>query len=96
VARVRLPEREWCAGLRQARDELLYLHPFIDMAMRHEFHLRPPAEKPPARIVEQGGVSVAGFASARRPVACPDPLADARRAFTGVEAAMADAAGDPR
>jgi DUF1365 family protein len=56
-------------GLRQTRDKLLYVSPFIDMAMRYEFHLKAPAENLFLRIGERdehGRLLLATFAAARR------------------------------
>ena len=56
-------------GLRQTRDKLLYVSPFIDMAMRYEFYVTTPAERLFLRISErdrEGPVMVATFAAARR------------------------------
>jgi DUF1365 family protein len=68
VAPVRPEERDR-AGLRQMRDKLLYVSPFIDMAMRYEFYLRAPADKLFLRIGERdklGLFMVATFAATRR------------------------------
>jgi DUF1365 family protein len=43
VAPVRAGELDR-TGLRQARDKIFYVSPFIDMAMRYEFYLKPPAD----------------------------------------------------
>ena len=59
------------SGLRQARDKLLYVSPFIDMAMRYEFYLKPPADTVFLRILERdrdGPLLLATFAGARRAV----------------------------
>jgi DUF1365 family protein len=68
VAKVEPKERAG-KGLRQARDKLLYVSPFIDMAMRYEFYLKAPADTLFLRIGERdaiGTVLVATFAAARR------------------------------
>jgi DUF1365 family protein len=77
AARVRPHERER-TGLRQARDKLLYVSPFIDMAMRYEFYLKAPAEKLFLRIGERdqhGAVMAATFAAAQRPLSTRSLLA---------------------
>ena len=68
VAPVRAGEFDG-TGLRQTRDKLLYVSPFIDMAMRYEFYLKPPADNLFLRIGERdknGMLLVATFAGARR------------------------------
>jgi hypothetical protein len=40
------------AGVRQARDKLFYVSPFIDMPMRYHFRLRPPQADVAVRILE--------------------------------------------
>jgi DUF1365 family protein len=68
AARVSLGERDGL-GLRQTRDKLLYVSPFIDMAMRYEFYLRAPAESLFFRIAERdehGLMLIATFAAVRR------------------------------
>jgi DUF1365 family protein len=63
------PDELDAMGLRQARDKLLYVSPFIDMAMRYEFYLKAPAENLYLRIGERdpiGMVLVATFAATRR------------------------------
>lgn len=40
------------AGLRQERDKLLYVSPFLGMGMRYRFRLRPPGERLAVRILE--------------------------------------------
>jgi uncharacterized protein len=56
-------------GLRQTRDKLLYVSPFIDMVMRYEFYVTPPADTVFLRIAERdrdGPLLVASFAGAKR------------------------------
>ncbi|SDR45600.1 hypothetical protein SAMN05444161_4072 [Rhizobiales bacterium GAS191] len=68
VAPVRSGELD-ATGLRQARDKLLYVSPFIDMAMRYEFYLKPPGDTVFLRIRERdrdGPLLVASFAGAKR------------------------------
>jgi uncharacterized protein len=40
------------AGLRQERDKLFYVSPFLDMAMRYHFRLLPPGDAVRVRILE--------------------------------------------
>ncbi len=40
------------AGLRQERDKLLYVSPFLGMGMRYHFRLRPPGDTVAVRILE--------------------------------------------
>lgn len=40
------------AGVRQQHDKLFYVSPFIDMAMRYHFRIRPPGERVQLRILE--------------------------------------------
>jgi uncharacterized protein len=40
------------AGVRQQQDKLIYVSPFIEMAMRHHFRVSPPAERVKLRILE--------------------------------------------
>lgn len=52
------------AGLRQERDKLLYVSPFLGMEMRYRFRLRPPGETVAVRILEtdaQGPILAATF-----------------------------------
>ncbi|MFI5012627.1 MAG: DUF1365 domain-containing protein [Hyphomicrobiales bacterium] len=65
-------------GLRQARDKLLYVSPFIDMAMRYEFYLKPPGDSLFLRIGEcdrDGMLLIATFAGAKRAVSTRQLLA---------------------
>jgi uncharacterized protein len=43
------------AGLRQERDKLFHVSPFMDMPMRYHFRLRPPGEDVALRILETDG-----------------------------------------
>jgi uncharacterized protein len=56
---------EWNeAGLRQERDKLFYVSPFMDMPMRYRFRIRPPAEDCAIRILEDdqnGPILAAAF-----------------------------------
>jgi uncharacterized protein len=40
------------AGVRQQQDKLLYVSPFIEMAMRYHFHVLPPDKQVKLRILE--------------------------------------------
>jgi hypothetical protein len=56
------------AGLRQERDKLFYVSPFMAMGMRYRFRLRPPGEKVAVRILENdadGPMLSATFRGAR-------------------------------
>jgi DUF1365 family protein len=60
-----IAEGEAKAGqVRQDRDKLFYVSPFLDMSMRYHFRLQPPAEKLKLRILEtdaQGPILAATF-----------------------------------
>lgn len=59
------------AGLRQERDKLMYVSPFIDMGMAYAFRLRPPGDNVRLRILERdaaGPILSATFAGERRPL----------------------------
>jgi DUF1365 family protein len=59
------------AGLRQSRDKLHYVSPFIEMAMTYAFRLRPPGDSVRLRILTsdaEGPVLSATFAGERRPL----------------------------
>jgi uncharacterized protein len=43
------------AGVRQERNKLLHVSPFMDMPMRYRFRLRPPGEDIAVRILETDG-----------------------------------------
>jgi uncharacterized protein len=52
------------AGVRQERDKLFYVSPFMDMAMRYRFRLHPPTSKIAIRILEvdsEGPILAASF-----------------------------------
>jgi DUF1365 family protein len=52
------------AGLRQERDKLLHVSPFMDMPMRYRFRIRPPGGEVSIRILEtdsEGPVLAAAF-----------------------------------
>jgi uncharacterized protein len=53
------------AGLRQERDKLFYVSPFMDMPMRYKFRVRPPSNDVALRILEldeAGPILAASFA----------------------------------
>jgi uncharacterized protein len=53
------------AGIRQERDKLFYVSPFVDMPMRYFFRIRPPGERMHVRILEtdaEGPILAATFA----------------------------------
>ncbi|WP_280790757.1 DUF1365 domain-containing protein [Methylopila sp. M107] len=57
------------AGLRQSRDKLMYVSPFLDMEMAYAFRLRPPGESVRLRILEsdaEGPILSATFAGERQ------------------------------
>ncbi len=57
------------AGVRQERDKLFYVSPFIDMTPRYHFRLRPPGDTLNVRILETNGdgpLLAATFAGRRR------------------------------
>jgi hypothetical protein len=59
------------AGLRQQRDKLFYVSPFIDMAQRYHFRLRPPGDEIAVRILEsdgEGPMLAATFSGERLPL----------------------------
>ena len=59
------------AGLRQSRDKLMYVSPFLDMGMSYAFRLRPPGESVRLRILEsdaEGPILSATFAGEREPL----------------------------
>ena len=52
------------AGLRQERDKLFFVSPFMDMNLRYKFRLRPPRESVSLRIIEndpEGPILCAAF-----------------------------------
>jgi len=57
------------SGLRQSRDKLMYVSPFLAMGMEYAFRLRPPGESVRLRILESdsaGPILSATFAGERR------------------------------
>lgn len=57
------------AGVRQQQDKLFYVSPFIEMAMRYHFRVRPPGERVQLRILEtdrDGPLLAATFTGRRR------------------------------
>lgn len=58
------------AGIRQARDKLFYVSPFLDMDMRYRFRLQEPGPTLRLRILETdatGPILAAAFSADRRP-----------------------------
>ncbi len=56
------------AGIRQERDKLLYVSPFMSQAMRYRFRIQPPGERVSIRILEtdaEGPVLAATFTGKR-------------------------------
>lgn len=57
------------AGLRQERDKLFYVSPFLDMPLRYHFRLLPPTDKVQLRILEtdaDGPILAATFTGMRQ------------------------------
>lgn len=57
------------AGLRQQRDKLFYVSPFLDMPLRYHFRLLPPTDKVQLRILEtdaDGPILAATFTGTRQ------------------------------
>lgn len=57
------------AGVRQQQDKLLYVSPFIEMAMRYHFRVRPPGARVQLRILEtdrEGPLLAASFNGSHR------------------------------
>jgi hypothetical protein len=55
-------------GVRQERDKLFYVSPFLDMTMRYHFRLQPPADTLKVRILEsdaEGPILAATFSGQR-------------------------------
>ena len=66
------------AGVRQSRDKLLYVSPFMDMAQRYHFRLQPPGARIGVRILETdaaGPIFAATFAGKARVLDSPGVLA---------------------
>jgi DUF1365 family protein len=71
------------AGVRQQQDKLFYVSPFIEMAMRYHFRVRPPDERVQLRILEtdrEGPLLAATFNGSRRALSTKELL----RAFFGL------------
>jgi hypothetical protein len=47
------PGQASAAGVRQERDKVFYVSPFMDMPMRYFFRIRPPGETVAVRIIEK-------------------------------------------
>ena len=65
------------AGVRQQQDKLFYVSPFIEMAMRYHFRVRPPGERVQLRILEtdrEGPVLAATFNGRCRPLTTKELL----------------------
>ena len=63
------PEDAWSAGIRQRRDKMFYVSPFIGMAMCYEFRMTRPGGRVTVRILESdrdGPVLAAAFSGDRR------------------------------
>jgi DUF1365 family protein len=62
------------AGLRQSQDKTFYVSPFLEMAMRYDFRVKPPADDVGLRILEtdsEGPLLAATFHGRRRPLTSP-------------------------
>jgi DUF1365 family protein len=67
VAPIRAQETG-ASGVRQDRDKLFYVSPFLDMTMRYHFRLRPPGDDLKVRILEsdaEGPILAATFSGIR-------------------------------
>jgi DUF1365 family protein len=53
------------AGVRQQQEKLLYVSPFIEMAMRYHFQVSPPANDVKLRFDHGGAVTLIFLAAAR-------------------------------
>jgi DUF1365 family protein len=56
------------SGVRQERDKLFYVSPFLDMTMRYHFRLQPPGDELRVRILEtdaEGPILAATFSGTR-------------------------------
>jgi DUF1365 family protein len=63
------PGQLTAAGVRQERDKLFYVSPFMAMPMRYRFRVLPPGERVNVRILEtdeEGPILAATFTGARR------------------------------
>lgn len=71
------------AGVRQQQDKLFFVSPFIEMAMRYHFRVRPPGERVQLRILEtdrEGPVLAATFSGR----GCTLDTKELLRAFFGL------------
>lgn len=69
-------------GVRQERDKLFYVSPFLDMTMRYHFRLNPPGDKLAVRILEtdeSGPILAATFMGTRSEVTTASLLAACAR-----------------
>lgn len=65
------PGEAAASGVRQERDKLFFVSPFLDMSMRYRFRLLPPGEALKVRILEtdaQGPILAATFSGLRADV----------------------------
>ena len=65
------------AGVRQQQDKLFYVSPFVEMAMRYHFRIRPPGERVLLRILETdrgGPLLAATFNGSRRALSTKELL----------------------
>jgi uncharacterized protein len=66
------------AGVRQERDKLFHVSPFMDMGMRYRFRIRPPGDDIAIRILEtdaEGPILSAAFHGRRKPLTTLSSLA---------------------
>lgn len=62
------PGEAAAVGVRQERDKIFYVSPFLDMTMRYRFRLQPPGETLKVRILEsdaEGPILAATFSGRR-------------------------------
>ncbi len=70
VAPIRQKGEKTAGGIRQERDKLFYVSPFLEMTMRYKFRLLPPGDALKLRILEvdaEGPILAAAFSAQRRP-----------------------------
>ena len=83
------------AGVRQQQDKLFYVSPFIEMAMRYHFRVRPPGARVQLRILEtdrEGPLLAATFNGSRRAL---NTKAVAARVLRAAAGHPQDHGGDP-
>jgi len=61
------------AGVRQRQDKLFYVSPFVEMAMRYHFRIRPPGERVQLRILETSAVAYCWLQPSMAAAACSTP-----------------------